>query len=252
MINIRNTAQLAIAGALAASLAGCSQPPVIEARTVASAPAPDAGTNTLTAAERSAGWRLLFDGTNMNSWRGYKEPNVPSGWSVVDGTIAKASPVEDIVSKEEFSDFDLQIEWKISEAGNSGIFYRGSEEADKIYWTAPEYQLLDDIKAADNKTRLTCAGAAYGLYPSPAGHLKPVGEWNVTRIVAKGAHIEHWLNGFKLLEYEAWSPDWEAKVAASKFAAWPKYGRLKKGHLAMQGDHSGTLAFRSIKIRELN
>jgi hypothetical protein len=252
MINIRNTAQLAIAGALAASLAGCSQPPVIEARTVASAPAPDAGTNTLTAAERSAGWRLLFDGTNMNSWRGYKEPNVPSGWSVVDGTIAKASPVEDIVSKEEFSDFDLQIEWKISEAGNSGIFYRGSEEADKIYWTAPEYQLLDDIKAADNKTRLTCAGAAYGLYPSPPGHLKPVGEWNVTRIVAKGAHIEHWLNGFKLLEYEAWSPDWEAKVAASKFAAWPKYGRLKKGHLAMQGDHSGTLAFRSIKIRELN
>jgi len=253
MINFRNTAQLAVAGVLAYSAAGCSQPPVIVAQPVpSSAPVPTTGTNSLTAAEQAAGWRLLFDGTNMNSWRGYKEANVPSGWKVVDGTIAKEKPVEDIVSKEEFGDFDLQIEWKIGEAGNSGIFYRGSEEADKIYWTAPEYQLLDDIKAADNKTRLTCAGAAYGLYPSPPGHLNPVGEWNVTRIVAKGAHIEHWLNGYKLLEYEAWSPDWEAKVAASKFASWPKYGRLKKGHLAMQGDHSGTLAFRAIKIRELN
>lgn len=252
MTNFRTAVHLGLAGALASSLAACSQPPVIEARPVATAPAPSSGANMLTDAERQAGWRLLFDGTNMNSWRGYKEANVPSGWMVVDGTITKSRPVEDIVSKEEFGDFDLQIEWKIGEAGNSGIFYRGSEEAEKIYWTAPEYQLLDDIKAADNKTRLTCAGAAYGLYPSPAGHLMPVGEWNVTRIVAKGAHIEHWLNGFKLLEYEAWSPDWEAKVKASKFAEWPKYGRLKKGHLAMQGDHTGTLAFRSIKIRELN
>ncbi|MEO8337711.1 MAG: DUF1080 domain-containing protein [bacterium] len=251
MINLRTTAHLGLAGVLAYSLSGCSQPPVIEARPVAMSTA-SASANTLTDAERQAGWRLLFDGTNMNSWRGYKEVNVPSGWSVVDGTIAKSSPVEDIVSKEEFGDFDLQIEWKIGEAGNSGLFYRGSEEFEKIYWTAPEYQLLDDIKASDNKTRLTCAGAAYGLYPSPTGHLKPVGEWNVTRIVAKGPHIEHWLNGFKLLEYEAWSPDWESKVAASKFAAWPKYGRLKSGHLAMQGDHTGSLAFRSIKIRELN
>jgi hypothetical protein len=248
MTNIRTTARLAIASVLACSLAGCAKPAVVAAQQLT---APIAGTNTLTDAERSAGWRLLFDGTNMNSWRGYKEVNVPAGWTVVDGTIAKTRPVEDIVSKEEFGDFDLQIEWKIGEAGNSGIFYRGSEEADKIYWTAPEYQLLDDIKASDNKTRLTCAGAAYGLYPSPTGHLKPVGEWNLTRIVAKGPHIEHWLNGFKLLEYEAWSPDWQAKVAASKFASWPKYGRLTKGHLAMQGDHTGTLAFRSIKIREL-
>ena len=215
MTNIRTTARLALAGVIACSLAGCAKPAVVAAQQLT---APVAGTNTLTAAERSAGWRLLFDGTNMNSWRGYKEANVPAGWTVVDGTIAKTRPVEDIVSKEEFGDFDLQIEWKIGEAGNSGIFYRGSEEADKIYWTAPEYQLLDDIKASDNKTRLTCAGAAYGLYPSPTGHLKPVGEWNVTRIVAKGPHIEHWLNGFKLLEYEAWSPDWQAKVAASKFA----------------------------------
>ena len=89
------------------------------------------------------------------------------------------------------------------------------------------------------------------LYPSPAGHLNPVGEWNRTRIVAKGAHIEHWLNGFKLLEYELWSPDWESKVKESKFAAYPTFGRARKGHLAMQGDHAGTLAFRNIRVREI-
>ena len=117
---------------------------------------------------------------------------------------------------------------------------------------APEYQLLDDAKAEDNKTRLTSAGAAYALYPSPAGHLRPVGEWNKTRIVVNGAHVEHWLNDFKLLEYELWSPDWEAKVKESKFAAYPNYGRAKKGHIAFQGDHDGALAFRSIRIRDLS
>ena len=136
-------------------------------------------------------------------------------------------------------------------AGNSGIFYRGTEEYDRIYWSAPEYQLLDDLSGEDNKTRLTCAGAAYALYPSPAGHLKPVGEWNRTRILARGPHVEHWLNGTKLVEYELWSPDWEAKVAASKFGEWPRFGRATRGHIAMQGDHAGSLAFRNIRIREL-
>jgi len=170
---------------------------------------------------------------------------------VAAGTLAKNAPVADIVSKDEFGDFELEIDWKIGEAGNSGIFYRGTEEYDHIYWSGPEYQLLDDIKGADNKTRLTCAGAAYAVYPSPAGHLKAVGEWNSARIVAKGSHVEHWLNGFKLLEYELGSPEWEAKVKASKFVEWPHYGRAKRGHIALQGDHSGSLAFRNIRIREL-
>ncbi|MDQ2665735.1 MAG: DUF1080 domain-containing protein [Gemmatimonadota bacterium] len=236
-----------IAGAVL--LGGCSSTP---SSVMQSMPMPASlAANTLSPAEQSAGWRLLFDGTNLNSWRGYREANIPSGWHVANGELTKERPVEDIVSKEEFGDFELQMDWKIGEAGNSGIFYRGSEEFDKIYWTAPEYQLLDDIKAEDNKTRLTCAGAAYGLYASPIGHLNPVGTWNTTRIVAKGAHIEHWLNGYKLLEYEMWSPDWEAKVKASKFAAWPKYGRLRSGHLAMQGDHNGVLSFRNMKIRVL-
>jgi Domain of Unknown Function (DUF1080) len=193
----------------------------------------------------------LFDGSSLEHWRGYKTDTVPAGWTIVDRTLAKDAPVADIVSKDEFGDFDLQVEWKIGEAGNSGIFYRGTEEYDHIYWSAPEYQLLDDVKAADNKTRLTCAGAAYAVYPSPAGHLKPVGDWNAARIFARGNHVEHWLNGVKLLEYEIGSSDWTARVKASKFVDWPNYGRAKRGHVALQGDHAGTLAFRNIRLTEL-
>src|SRR5258706_1126869 len=145
----------------------------------------------------STSWRTLFDGKSLNAWRGYKTDKIPEGWKVANGTLAKDARVEDIVSKDEFGDFELEMDWRIGEAGNSGIFYRGTEEYDHIYWSAPEYQLLDDVKADDNKTRFTCAGAAYALFPSPAGHLKPLGEWNATRIVANGAHVEHWLNGVK-------------------------------------------------------
>jgi hypothetical protein len=202
-------------------------------------------------AARTGPWRDLLAGSSLAAWRGYKTDAVPAAWTIANGVLSKERPVADIVSREEWGDFEIEIDWRIGEAGNSGIFYRGTEEYDHIYWTAPEYQLLDDIKGADNKTRLTCAGAAYGLYPSPEGHLKPVGEWNSTRIVARGAHVEHWLNGFKLVSYELWSADWSAKVKASKFSAWPNYGLAKKGRFALQGDHNGTLAFRNIRVREL-
>ena len=203
------------------------------------------------APQPASDWRVLFDGTSLKNWKGYKTDAVPTGWKSENGTLAKDAPVADIVSRDEFGDFELELEWKIGDAGNSGIFYRGTEEYDHIYWSAPEYQLLDDIKGADNKTRLTCAGAAYALYPSPAGHLKTVGEWNTTRIVARRSHVEHWLNGVKLLEYELGSPDWLAKVKASKFNDYPNYGRATRGRIALQGDHAGTLAFRNIRIRDL-
>jgi hypothetical protein len=197
-----------------------------------------------------ARWRVLFDGTSFDAWRAYGSNTLPAGWRITDGTLSKDGRAGDIVSRDQFGDFELELEWKIGEAGNSGIFYRGTEEYDRVYWSASEYQLLDDVKAEDNKTRLTCAGSAYALYPSPPGHLKPVGEWNATRIVAKAAHVEHWLNGFKLLEYEMWSPDWEAKVKDSKFAKYPNFGRSKRGHIGIQGDHPGMLALRNIRIRE--
>jgi hypothetical protein len=193
----------------------------------------------------------LFDGGTLDKWRGYKSETPPGGWKAVGQALVKDGRVGDIMTRDEFGDFELELEWRIGEAGNSGIFYRGTEEYDHIYWSAPEYQLLDDVKAADNETRLTCAGAAYAIYPSPPGHLRPVGDWNAARIVARGAHVEHWLNGAKVVEYELWSPDWEARVKGSKFAAWPNYGRAKRGHIALQGDHEGSLGFRNIRIREV-
>ena len=221
---------------------------------------PQAAIRNPPSAIRNGSWQTLFDGKSLDAWRGYKSQTMPAGWRIEGGALVKDDRVPDIITKDQYGDFELELEWKIGEAGNSGIFYRGIEDPDykgeknndRIYTTGPEYQLLDDIKAADNKTRLTCAAAAYGLYPSPEGHLKPVGQWNKTRIVAKGAHVEHWLNDVKVVEYELWSPDWEAKVQAAKFKDWPKFGRAKRGHIGLQGDHEGPLAFRNIRIRELS
>ena len=241
-------------------LAGCSQRSA-QADTAAAAaatPSESAATaseqgtpNTLTPAEQSAGWRLLFDGTTTTGWRGYKADAVPNGWRAENGTLTKDGSVGDILTADQFANFELALDWKIAKGGNAGIFYRGTQEYDHIYWSAPEYQLLDDANAPDGKSRLTSAAAAYALYPPPAGIVKPAGEWNATRLVVNGAHVEHWLNGQKVVQYELWSPDWEAKVKASKFKDWPNYGRAKRGYIAIQGDHDGALALRNIKLRTL-
>ena len=210
-------------------------------------------THASTTTSSSKEWKVLFDGSSMNAWRGYKMDTMPSGWHIVDGTLTKGAPTEDIVTREQFGDFELELEWTISKGGNSGIFYRGNENYERIYYTAPEYQLLDDDNHPDGRSRMTSAGADVALYPSPPGYLKAVGEWNRTRIVARGPHVEHWLNGTKLLEYEQWSPDWEAKYRVSKFAEWaPDYGRLESGYIGIQGDHPGVLAVRNIRVRTLH
>ncbi len=207
--------------------------------------------NTLSDAERRDGWRLLFDGTSLDAWRQYKGDALPAAWRIVDGMVVKNVPTEDIVTRDQFGDFELTFDWRVAKGGNAGVFYRATEEYEKVYWSAPEYQLLDDPNARDGQNPKTSAGAAYGLYDAPRGAVKPAGEWNTARIVAKGAHIEHWLNGTKMAEYEAGSPDWEARVKASKFVDWPNYGRARRGVIALQGDHSGDLALRNIKIREM-
>jgi hypothetical protein len=208
--------------------------------------------NELTAEQRAAGWRLLWDGKEPTAWRAYRSQSVPTKWHAgPDGSLMKSEPTADIITRPHFGDFELALDWKLAAGGNAGIFYRGTEEYDHVYWSAPEYQLLDDSQHPDGFNRLTSAGAAYALYPAPAGFVKPAGQWNSTRIVVKGPHVEHWLNGTKLLEYELWSPDWEAKVKASKFNDYPNYGRAKRGHIAIQGDHEGELALRNIRIREL-
>ena len=205
---------------------------------------------SLTAEERAAGWRALFDGTTTTGWRGYRRADVPDGWRVVDGAITRVGAGGDLMTTDQFGNFELALEWKVPPGGNSGVFYRVTEEGDQTYFTGPEMQVLDDAGHADGKSRLTSAGSAYGLYPAPAAIVRPAGEWNEARIIANGAHVEHWLNGSKVVEYELWSPDWEQRVKASKFVEWPKYGRAQRGHIAIQ-DHGDTVAFRNIKIKVL-
>lgn len=193
----------------------------------------------------------LFDGRTLNGWRVYRESSQPRGWYVKDGMLTKDATTDDIITTEQFGNFELQLEWRIQAAGNAGIFYRVTEEYEEPYWSGVEYQLLDDAGHRDGKSRLTAAGAAYGLYPAPEGVVKPAGEWNSTKIVVRGARAEHWLNGKKLLEYENGSTDWNTKVAASKFAEWPNFGKARRGYIAIQGDHDGALWLRNIRIREL-
>ena len=212
---------------------------------------PESGATVMREVTRGGGWRPLFDGRTVDGWRRYEADSAPRGWSAVDGMLVKGPRAGDLMTKEQFANFELELEWKIGKAGNSGIFYRGTREYDHIYWSAPEYQLEDDVNAADNKTLDRRSGANYALMAAPEGHVKPFDEWNTTRLVFNGAHVEHWLNGYKLLEYELWSPQWKALVAASKFNDWPNYGMAKKGYIAIQGDHPGTLALRNIRIREL-
>jgi len=195
-------------------------------------------------------WRSLLDDEG-SAWRGWKSEGFPSGWRISGDELSKDGEVEDLISREMFGDFELELEWKIGEGGNSGLFYRGTREYEYIYWSAPEYQLLDDANAADGKDRLTSAASNYGLYAVPSGIVKPHGEWNQARIVVDGAHVEHWLNGRKVVEYELGSLDWKAKVAASKFGKFPNFGLAAKGYLAIQGDHPGALALRRVRIRAL-
>src|SRR6266481_8200209 len=122
--------------------------------------------------------------------------------------------------------FELELEWKIGKGGNSGIFYRGTRDYDHVYWSGPEYQLLDDANAPDGKSRLTAAAAAYALYGAPVGVVLPFDHWNKTRLVVKGTHVEHWLNGRKVVDYELKSADWKSRDAASKYAEYPNYGQI--------------------------
>jgi hypothetical protein len=224
--------------------------------TTAAAPAPatDAqpgAPNVLTAEEQAAGWTLLFDGRTMQGWRGYGKPDAPvAGWEVADGAITRAGPGGDIVTTDAYRDFELALEWKVPQGGNSGVLYRVLESADPIYYSGPEMQVLDDAHHADGRNPLTSAGAAYGLYAPPRGVVRPAGEWNQARLLVRGNQVEHWLNGQKVVSYELGSADWKAKVAASKFNAWKAYGTGQEGRIGLQ-DHGDRVQFRSIRLRTL-
>lgn len=201
----------------------------------------------------SAEWVVLFDGQHLDQWRGYQRSDVPAAWRVENGALAFVPGSEggDLVTRDQFGDFELELEWKISEGGNSGIFYRAGEDHPQVWESAPEMQVLDDARHPDGRSPLTSAGANYALYPVTIDATRPVGEWNRVRIVARGNHIEHWLNGRKVVEYEIGSPEWKQLVARSKFGSMPAYGQYDRGHIALQ-DHGDRVWYRDIRIRPLD
>ena len=242
-------ARIAALCLLAGSAAACAGPGRTEADAMP-AGQQRAVQGGLTAQEQQEGWRLLFDGQTLSGWRGYRKQTMPAGWAVVDGALTRTSQADDIITTEQFRNFDLQLEWKIASGGNSGIFYRAVEGDGPIYHYAPEYQILDDQAHQDGRSDLTSAGANYALHPAPRGVVKPVGEWNTARILVHGNHVEHWLNGQKIVDYELGSPDWKQRVAKSKFNEWPDYGKAAQGHIGLQ-EHGSWVAYRNIKLRVL-
>ncbi len=195
---------------------------------------------------------VLFDGSSLDQWRGYKNEKIGKGWKITDGALEfDGTGGGDICTKEEFENFELTLEWKVSKGANSGIMYRVGLGDGAPYLTGPEYQILDDANHRDGKKDTTSAAALYALYKCEGKELKKVGEWNTTKIVHVGNKVEHWLNGKKVVSAEIDSDDWKKRVNGSKFKNWKKFGTLKKGHIALQ-DHGDQVWFRNIKIKVLD
>ncbi|MGA7541246.1 MAG: DUF1080 domain-containing protein [Steroidobacteraceae bacterium] len=197
------------------------------------------------------GWHYFIRGNSVTGLRGWTHPGLPAGWHVHDGVLSKKGPVDDLQSTRPYKDFELELEWNIGREGNSGIFYRATHEYDEIYWTGPEYQLVDDANTEDGKSQLTAAGSVYAVYPSPAGVIHPYGHWNSARIIVRGNHVEYFANGRKIVDYHFGSADWKKRVAASKFKAYPGYGRAPAGLIGLQGNHPGSVEIRDMRIKVL-
>ncbi len=195
-------------------------------------------------------WTPLID-DKMSQWRGWKTDAMPAGWTVTGDVITKDGLVGDLESRAQFANFELEFDWKVGTMANAGVFYRVTEEYDKPYWSAPEYQLRDEAMDPENKNPLLASAAAYGVWPTTRNVTKPLGEWNSARIVVSGNFVEHWLNGEQVVQYQLSGPEWTAKVKSTKFAEFPNYGLAKRGFLGIQGDHQGMLSIRGMRIREL-
>jgi type 1 glutamine amidotransferase len=209
--------------------------------------------NTLTPEEKASGWVLLFDGESTEHFRGFRQPEFPTkGWRVENGTIfmpAKGGG-GDICTRNEYSDFEFECEWKVSEGGNSGIMYRSTEDHTYPWETGREMQILDDARHVDGKSPLTRAGTLYALFPCAADVCRPAGHWNTARVVAKGTRLQHWMNGIKVVDVDTESAEYKEAHNKSKFTKMPDFGIPTKGVIALQ-DHGDDIWFRNIKVREL-
>jgi hypothetical protein len=210
--------------------------------------------NQLAPEERAEGWTLLFDGDDLSAWRGFQEEDVPAGWGITQNAIHYDPEAEgggDLITKKEYGDFVLRLDWKIAEGGNSGIMYRVSEDRDATWKTGPEYQVLDNARHpnAEDGAEYT-AGAVYALYGPSEDATRPAGQWNRARIVARDGRVEHWLNGTNIVSYEWGSAEWKKRVARSKFSSMPGFGKNERGHIALQS-HGDNVWYRNVKIRPL-
>ena len=237
---------------LAAAAAAAETPARVEGEPTSVIP----HVNTLTDAEKAAGWVLLFDGKTTSGWRNFKKQDVAAGWQVIDGALCRVDKTAgDIITVGQYDNFVLELDYKVPEHANSGIMYRVSEEKDRAPFTGVEFQILDNT---DPKGDSQKSGWAYGLYQPPTDPktgkpidaTKPIGQWNHIKLVCNGPHIEHWMNGVKYCEYEIGGEDWNQRVAKSKFAKWPGFATYAKGHLALQGDH-GNVSYANIKLLPL-
>ncbi len=221
------------------------------------------GPNMLTEAEKSEGWELLFDGVTLEGWKRFNHDTIGPLWSVQDGAIVcdgkgltegTEGVGGSLVTTREFGNFELVADWKVSPGGNSGILYHVVEKPgyDYDYVTGPEYQVLDDGGWTGGElTDAQLAGSNYDMYPAKADKkLNPVGEWNTAKIVYNNGHVEHWLNGEKVVEFEEGSDDFQQRYEKSKWTGYPDWNKSKRGAISLQ-DHGAPVYYRNIKIREL-
>ena len=202
------------------------------------------------------GYISLFDGKTLNGWRTYQNKPADS-WMVKDGvlyckgsTTDKSDRRADLITNDTFENFDLQLDWKIAPQGNSGILYMVTENYETSYLSGPEYQVIDDVNFPEKLEDWQKVAANYAMHTAPTAHPKPAGEWNHARIVVDHGHVQHWLNGEKVVEYDLWTDDWKKRKAEGKWKDAPGYGMSKVGHIALQ-DHGSEAWFKNIEIKKL-
>lgn len=201
------------------------------------------------------GYTSLLDGKAMNGWRTYQN-KVANSWTIKDGVLyckpkgADGDKRSDLITEKEYENFDLSLDWKISPQGNSGILYMVTEAYPQAHLSGPEYQVIDDKNFPGKLEDWQKTAANYAMHTAPTAHPKPVGEWNHTRIVVNKGHVEHWLNGEKVVDYQLWTDDWKKRKTEGKWKEAPGYGMSAKGHIGLQ-DHGSEAWFKNIKIKEL-
>ena len=196
-------------------------------------------------------WKPLLDEQVVSTWRGYQRESMPDGWQMVDGVLARIGDAGDIITTDQFENFELRFDWKIEPGGNSGVFFGVSEDGAVAWHSGPEYQLLHNAGHPDGKAPITAAGSNYAVHPPIADMTRPVGEWNRSRLRVNREHVEHWMNGMYLLSYQIGDTEWQRRVTDSKFSELPLYGQSRRGHIAIQ-DHGDPVWFRNMRIKVLD